>query len=61
MFLQARPLLSHAVETDEFGALVDPRLAGNFVSGEMFRLIQAAAACVRHSSTKRPTMGQVNK
>lgn len=61
MFLQARPLLSHAVETDEFGELADPRLAGNFISGEMFRLIQAAAACVRHSSTKRPTMGQVNK
>ncbi|XP_057765665.1 proline-rich receptor-like protein kinase PERK9 [Salvia miltiorrhiza] len=55
----ARPLLSHAVETDEFGALADPSLAGNFITGEMFLLIQAAAACVRHSSTKRPTMGQV--
>ncbi|KAH6797895.1 proline-rich extensin-like receptor kinase 10 [Perilla frutescens var. hirtella] len=55
----ARPLLSHAVETQEFGALADPRLGGNFVSGEIFRLIEVAATCVRHSSAKRPTMGQV--
>lgn len=56
---QARPLLSDALETQDFGVLADPRLNGNFVPGEMFRLIEAAAACVRHSSAKRPTMGQV--
>ncbi|KAL8533458.1 hypothetical protein ACS0TY_009736 [Phlomoides rotata] len=55
----ARPLLNDALETQEFGVLADPRLGGNFVVGEMFRLIEAAAACVRHSSAKRPTMGQV--
>ncbi|KAL0463664.1 UNVERIFIED_CONTAM: Proline-rich receptor-like protein kinase PERK9 [Sesamum latifolium] len=55
----ARPLLSHGLETEDFSGLADPRLEGNYVGGEMFRLIEAAAACVRHSSMKRPTMGQV--
>lgn len=55
----ARPLLSHALETEDFKVLVDPRLGTNFVASEMFRMIEAAAACVRHSATKRPRMGQV--
>ncbi|KAL1551207.1 Proline-rich receptor-like protein kinase perk9 [Salvia divinorum] len=55
----ARPLLSQAIETNEYAGLADPRLAENFVTGEMSQLIQAAAACVRHSSTMRPSMGQV--
>ncbi|KAK6134004.1 hypothetical protein DH2020_032246 [Rehmannia glutinosa] len=55
----ARPLLSHALDTEEFGGLADSRLEGNYIDGEMFRLIEAAAACVRHSSAKRPKMGQV--
>ncbi|GFQ08257.1 proline-rich receptor-like protein kinase perk9, partial [Phtheirospermum japonicum] len=55
----ARPLLSHALQTLEFGEIADSRLEGNYVDGEMFRLIEAAAACVRHSSAKRPKMGQV--
>ncbi|XP_073131310.1 proline-rich receptor-like protein kinase PERK9 [Henckelia pumila] len=55
----ARPLLSHALETQEFGELADPRLEGQYVDGEMFRTIEVAAACVRHSSAKRPKMGQV--
>lgn len=53
-------MLSHALETEEFEGLVDPRLSGNcYVDTEMFRLIEVAAACVRHSSSKRPQMGQV--
>ncbi|PIN25928.1 Serine/threonine protein kinase [Handroanthus impetiginosus] len=55
----ARPLLSHALDTEEFKELADPRLEGNYVDFEMFRLIEAAAACIRHSSVKRPKMGQV--
>nr|GMD25498.1 proline-rich receptor-like protein kinase PERK9 [Ipomoea batatas] len=55
----ARPLLSQALETEEFQHLTDPRLEKNYVDNEMFRMIEAAAACVRHSSTKRPRMGQV--
>ncbi|KAG6426159.1 hypothetical protein SASPL_110377 [Salvia splendens] len=55
----ARPLLIQAIETNEFVGLADPRLAENFVTDEMVLLIQAAAACVRHSSMNRPSMGQV--
>uniref|UniRef100_A0A7N0T5P4 non-specific serine/threonine protein kinase n=1 Tax=Kalanchoe fedtschenkoi TaxID=63787 RepID=A0A7N0T5P4_KALFE len=55
----ARPLLNHAIDTAEFGALADPRLENNFVESDMFRMVEAAAACVRHSATKRPRMGQV--
>ncbi|GKD33628.1 hypothetical protein Tco_1249137 [Tanacetum coccineum] len=56
---KARPLLSHALETDDFKGLVDPRLGTNFVASEMFRMIEAATACVRHSATKRPRTGHV--
>ncbi|XP_073130925.1 proline-rich receptor-like protein kinase PERK8 [Henckelia pumila] len=55
----ARPLLSHALETQEFDGLVDPRLEKHYVDSEMFRMIEAAAACVRHSAAKRPKMGQI--
>lgn len=56
---QARPLLSQSLETHNIEALVDPRLEKNYVESEMFRMIEAAAACVRHSAVKRPRMGQV--
>ncbi|KAL6577720.1 Proline-rich receptor-like protein kinase perk10 [Orobanche minor] len=55
----ARPLLCHAVETHDFSGLADPRLELCYVDCEMFRMIEAAAACVRHSSARRPKMGQV--
>ncbi|KAF8080165.1 hypothetical protein N665_0970s0001 [Sinapis alba] len=55
----AKPLLSQAIENEEFGELVDPRLGDNFIAGEMFRMVEAAAACVRHSAAKRPKMSQV--
>lgn len=58
--LQARPLLSDALETEEFDSLVDPKLGKNYVDSEMFCMIEVAAACVRHSAAKRPRMGQVN-
>lgn len=58
--LQARPLLAQAIETQSFGDLIDSRLENNFIEGEMFRMIEAAAACVRHSASKRPKMSQVN-
>lgn len=57
--LQARPLLTQALETEDFERLVDPRLERQYVVSEMFRMIEAAAACVRHSFVKRPKMGQV--
>lgn len=59
--LQARPLLAEALEHEDFEELVDPRLEKNYVASEMFRMIEAAAACVRHSGGKRPKMSQVIK
>ncbi|XP_019099205.1 PREDICTED: proline-rich receptor-like protein kinase PERK10 isoform X1 [Camelina sativa] len=55
----ARPLLNHAIETEEFAALADPKLAKNYVGVEMFRMVEAAAACIRHSAAKRPRMSQI--
>ncbi|GAA0186824.1 hypothetical protein LIER_34112 [Lithospermum erythrorhizon] len=55
----ARPLLAQALENENFDDVVDHRLENNFVKSEMFRLIEAAAACVRHSASKRPKMSQV--
>ena len=56
---QARPLLNRAVDEREFEELVDPRLENNYDAVEMFRVIEAAAACIRHSAVRRPKMGQV--
>ncbi|KAF9663935.1 hypothetical protein SADUNF_Sadunf17G0103700 [Salix dunnii] len=55
----ARPLLTSALENEDFETLVDPELEKNYVPSEMFRMIEAAAACVRHSAAKRPRMSQV--
>lgn len=58
-YIQSRPLLNRAIENQEFDELVDPRLDGNFDDMEMFQVIEAAAACIRHSAARRPKMGQV--
>ncbi|XP_057961533.1 proline-rich receptor-like protein kinase PERK9 [Malania oleifera] len=55
----ARPLLNHALDNEVFEDLADPRFEKNYVQSEMFQMIEAAAACVRHSAAKRPRMGQV--
>ncbi|KAG7598284.1 Protein kinase domain [Arabidopsis suecica] len=55
----ARPLLSHAIETEEFTTLADPKLGRNYVGVEIFRMIEASAACIRHSAAKRPRMSQI--
>nr|WIL59877.1 nodulation protein [Melilotus officinalis] len=55
----ARPLLLRAIETGDFSELVDPRLQRQYVESEMVRMIEAAAACVRHSAPKRPRMVQI--
>ncbi|XP_042438633.1 proline-rich receptor-like protein kinase PERK9 isoform X2 [Zingiber officinale] len=54
----ARPRLIDALETREFGEIPDPRLGNDYNGNEMFRLIEAAAACIRHSATMRPSMGK---
>lgn len=55
----ARPQLIEALDKEDFETLVDPRLGKNYDRNEMFRMVEAAAACVRHSSVKRPRMSQV--
>ncbi|PKA56738.1 Proline-rich receptor-like protein kinase PERK9 [Apostasia shenzhenica] len=55
----ARPLLSSALEAGDFGGLPDPRLENNYNPKEMFQIIEAAAACVRHSASMRPRMSLV--
>lgn len=55
----ARPLLIRGLETGDLSELVDPRLEKHYVESEMIRMVEAAAACVRHSAPKRPRMAQV--
>ncbi|KAM0856372.1 hypothetical protein ACQ4PT_049186 [Festuca glaucescens] len=55
----ARPVLSDAIERGDHDELVDPRLQGVYNKAEMVRMVEAAAACVRHSAPKRPRMVQV--
>ncbi|KAM3198612.1 hypothetical protein ACQJBY_073651 [Aegilops geniculata] len=55
----ARPLLTQALETGNAGELLDPRLDKNFNEVELFHMIEAAAACIRHSAPRRPRMSQV--
>lgn len=53
-------MLSEALDKQDFEDLVDPRLEKHYVEHEVFRMIEAAAACVRHLSAKRPRMSQVH-
>ena len=55
----ARPLLLRAIETGDYSELIDRRLEKNYVEHEVVRMIETAAACVRHSGPKRPRMAQV--
>lgn len=53
-------MLAQALESGNFEDLADPRLERNYNEAEMFRMIEAGAACVRHSAGRRPRMGQVH-
>ena len=53
-------MLADAIERGEHDELVDPRLQGRYNKAEMVRMVEAAAACVRHSAPKRPRMVQVS-
>ncbi|MCL7026988.1 hypothetical protein MKW94_028170, partial [Papaver nudicaule] len=55
----ARPLLIQALDTGNFAALIDPKLESRYVESEMLRMIEAAAACVRHAALRRPRMVQI--
>jgi hypothetical protein len=60
VFLQARPLMTKALEDGNHDALVDPRLGNQYNNNEMERMIACAAACVRYSAKRRPRMSQVH-
>ncbi|KAK1358686.1 hypothetical protein POM88_043160 [Heracleum sosnowskyi] len=55
----ARPILMRAVEGGDYNELVDPRLLDNYDADEMLRMVACAAACIRHSSRRRPKMSQI--
>ncbi|CAN8294390.1 unnamed protein product [Cochlearia groenlandica] len=55
----ARPLLIEAIEKGDISEVVDPRLEMQYVECQVYRMIETAASCVRHSALKRPRMVQV--
>ncbi|GMJ07682.1 hypothetical protein HRI_004437400 [Hibiscus trionum] len=55
----ARPLLTRALEDNDFDTLVDPRLNGVYNNSEMATMVSCAAACIRQSAWLRPRMIQV--
>lgn len=57
--LQARPILTQALEDGDYSQLVDPRLENNYNANEMGRMVACAAISIRHSSKRRPKMSQV--
>ncbi|AEE28610.1 putative proline-rich receptor-like protein kinase PERK11 RLK-Pelle-PERK-1 family [Arabidopsis thaliana] len=55
----ARPRLIEAIEKGDISEVVDPRLENDYVESEVYKMIETAASCVRHSALKRPRMVQV--
>lgn len=58
--LQARPLLTKALDGGSFDCLADPKLGKEYDHNEMVRMVACAAACVQLSPRDRPQMSQVN-
>ncbi|GLT59466.1 hypothetical protein SLA2020_322810 [Shorea laevis] len=55
----ARPRLTRASDDKNFDSLADPRLQNEYNHNEMARMVECAAACVRHSARIRPRMNQI--
>ncbi|KAL0354677.1 UNVERIFIED_CONTAM: Proline-rich receptor-like protein kinase PERK1 [Sesamum radiatum] len=55
----ARPLLTQALESDNFDSVADPRLQKDYDSIEMARMVACASVCVRHLARRRPRMSQI--
>jgi hypothetical protein len=51
--------LNESLESGDFKEMVDPKLGTNYKEVEMFRMVETAAACIRHSASRRPKMSQV--
>ncbi|MBA0838835.1 hypothetical protein Goarm_004625, partial [Gossypium armourianum] len=57
--LQARPLLTRAMEDGNYDSLADPKLQKEYNHNEMTCMVACAAACVQHSARRRPRMSQI--
>ena len=57
--LQARPMLTRALDDGNFDSLVDPKLQKQYNHNDMACMVACAAACVRHSARRRSRMSQV--
>lgn len=55
----ARPLLTKAVEEENYEELIDPKLETNYDAYDMTRLVACAAAAVRQTAKSRPRMTQI--
>uniref|UniRef100_A0ACD5VLE4 Uncharacterized protein n=1 Tax=Avena sativa TaxID=4498 RepID=A0ACD5VLE4_AVESA len=55
----AKPLLTKAVEEEDYEELIDAKLEANYDAYEMARLVACAAAAVRQTARSRPRMAQI--
>ncbi|GER48348.1 protein kinase superfamily protein [Striga asiatica] len=55
----ARPLLTQALENNNFDGVADPKLQKDYNSIEMARMVACASVCVRHLARRRPRMSQI--
>ncbi|KAL6568153.1 Proline-rich receptor-like protein kinase perk1 [Orobanche hederae] len=55
----ARPLLTEALENNNFDNVADPKLQKNYNPNEMARMVASASVCVRHLARRRPRMSQI--
>ncbi|KAL3632980.1 Proline-rich receptor-like protein kinase perk1 [Castilleja foliolosa] len=55
----ARPLLTQALEDNNFDNVADPKLQKNYNPIEMARMVACASVCVRHLARRRPRMSQI--
>uniref|UniRef100_A0A453FIF2 non-specific serine/threonine protein kinase n=1 Tax=Aegilops tauschii subsp. strangulata TaxID=200361 RepID=A0A453FIF2_AEGTS len=54
----AKPLLTKALEEENYEELIDPELGTNYDAYDMARLVACAAAAVRQTARSRPRMAQ---
>ncbi|XLT50954.1 hypothetical protein HN873_043558 [Arachis hypogaea] len=57
---EAMPWLRRALQSNAFDAVVDPRLQNLYEPSEMARMVACAAASLRYSADRRPSMTRVN-
>ena len=60
-YAQAQPIIGQINSEEYLDVIADPSLNGAYDSKEMLRMVEAATACVSHSPSQRPRMGQVRE